>query len=307
MPRAHNDMTTQALHEEDAMPASASAICYASPSRPVLRYYGSKWTLAPWIISHLPPHRIYVEPYAGAASVLFRKAVSKVEVINDLNDELINVYKVLRDESDGRKLRRLLDMTPYARREWEGAQHPAKEPIEQARRTIIKAYFTHGTAGVGGFKASDNSSGVTNARGWQTYISALEAITNRLRGVVIEHRDALEVIEQQDSAETLFYIDPPYQAETRKVSQVYKHEMASADHTKLLNHLNKLKGMAALSGYECDYYQEILSNWQRFTMKAYSFNKGSAGSRVEVLWLNDAARKRLNASSLQPSMFSEEA
>jgi len=112
-----------------------------APTRPVLRYHGGKWRLASWIISHFPPHRVYVEPFGGAASVLLRKPRSYAEVYNDMDGEIVNVFRVLRDPARARELERVLRLTPFAREEFELSYIRDEDPIEQARRTIVRAFI----------------------------------------------------------------------------------------------------------------------------------------------------------------------
>src|SRR5690606_38406754 len=118
------------------------------PKRPVVRYHGGKWTLAPWLISHFPQHRIYVEPFCGGASVLMRKPRVYSECINDLNGEMVNLFRVLRDESQALRLQRALYFTPFARDEFFEAYQSATDPVETARRTIVKAFMGFGSAAI---------------------------------------------------------------------------------------------------------------------------------------------------------------
>ena len=111
-----------------------------NPSRPLLTYFGGKWAIAPWIIEHLPPHKIYVEPFGGAASVMLRKPRSKVEVYNDLDDEIVNIFRVLQDPASTRELFRRLARTPYARAEYDLAcAERVVDPVVRAQRAIIRA------------------------------------------------------------------------------------------------------------------------------------------------------------------------
>jgi DNA adenine methylase len=262
------------------------------PARPVMRYYGSKWTLAPWIISHFPQHRVYVEPFAGAASVLMQKGRSEIEIINDLNAEVVNIFKVLRNESQARELKRLIDLTPYSRIEYEASRETTDDPVEAARRAIIRSYFGHGSAAfylACGFKSNDNTSGNHNAHGWVKYSEAMPVIINRMKGVVVECRPAVEVIKQQDSLNTLFYVDPPYVQEAWVTQQVYEHEMTDTQHEELARVLRGAVGMVVLSGYGCELYDQVLyADWHRY--------ERDAGKRTEVLWLNASAQQALHSS-----------
>jgi DNA adenine methylase len=206
-----------------------------APTRPVLRWHGGKWKLAPWIISHFPKHRVYVEPFGGAASVLLRKKRSYAEVYNDLDQHVVGLFRILRDDDQAARLKAALELTPFARSEFLTAYEPADDPIESARRLIARAFMGHGsdsaTGVVSGFRANSNRSGTTPAHDWVNYPDALPATIERLRGVIIEQRDAIDVMTQHDSEVTLHYVDPPYMHETRawmtsgKGKGNYRHEL----------------------------------------------------------------------------------
>lgn len=269
------------------------------PKRPIIRYHGGKWKLAPWIISNLPVHRIYVEPFGGAASVLLRKQRSYAEVYNDLDGEVVNLFRVMRD--DGADLLSRLRLTPFAREEFINSYEQTDDKIEQARRTVVRAFMGFGSAAVTsarhttnrftspstGFRANSNRSGNTPAHDWKNYADAVPAIIERLRGVVIENKDAASIIDQHDTSETLFYIDPPYVFETRDSGSDYRFELTDDDHRKLAEQLHQVAGMVMLSGYACEIYDnELYKNWERIERKALA---DGARERVEVLWMNPAA------------------
>lgn len=186
-----------------------NALAETLPTRPVLRYHGGKWMLARWIIEHLPPHRIYVEPYAGAASVLMQKPRSTGELICDLDGEIVNVFRVLRDPAQARELERLLRLTPYSRSEFEDAYLAGADPVEQARRTLIKSLMGFGADGLlatwrTGFRVNISKPNGGPPAEWANYPDAIPAFTTRLRGVLVETVPALHVIEKHDSPQTLF-------------------------------------------------------------------------------------------------------
>lgn len=266
-------------------------------SRPLLRWHGGKWLLAPWIISHFPKHRVYVEPFGGAASVLIRKPRSYAEIYNDLDDDVVNLFKVLRGpKEDAWELHHRLVLTPFSRTEFNEAYQQTDDPVERARRLIIRSFMGFGSDGHNGarptgFRASSNRSGTTPAHDWENYSDALECIMARLAGVVIEHRPATEVMSQQDGPETLHYVDPPYVHATRSTAhnstrKNYTHEMTDADHVQLLDFLQTLKGMVVLSGYPHPMYENALSGWTRVERQALA---DGARVRTEVLWSNPQA------------------
>lgn len=257
--------------------------------RPLLRWHGGKWNLAPWIIGHFPPHRCYVEPFGGAASVLIRKPRSYAEVYNDLDGEAVNLFRVLRSGRAG-ELVEAVRLTPFAREEFADAYKPAEDAVERARRLIIRSFMGFGSNGhnrLTGFRANSNRSGTTPARDWVNYPDALAAIIGRMTGVVIENRDACEVMGAHDTPETLHYVDPPYVMATRSdTGSDYAHELTDDQHQALLAFLCTLEGTVVLSGYPHEMYDNALSGWQRIDRPALADN---AKPRTEVLWINRAS------------------
>lgn len=262
------------------MALSMNGVC----KRPILRWHGGKWILAPWIIQHLPKHRIYVEPFGGAASVLLRKPRSYAEIYNDMDGEVVNLFRVARDQGD--ELRRVLDLTPFARDEFALSYTASDDPVEQARRTVVRSLMGFGSNAhnkATGFRANSNRSGTTPAHGWMNYPEALSKIIDRLRGVCIENRDAVEVMRAHDGDETVHYVDPPYVSGTRDKGGDYRHEMTDSDHEVLADELHKLRGAVVLSGYSCPLYEDIYRDWQRVERASLA---DGARPRIEVLWLS---------------------
>lgn len=258
-------------------------------TRPVLRWHGGKWNLAPWVIENLPPHRIYVEPFGGAASVLIRKRRSYAEVYNDLDDDVVGLFRVLRDAALAPRLVEAVALTPFARVEQVEAYQLADDPVERARRLIVRSFMGFGSNGVHratGFRANSNRSGTTPARDWANYPPALAAIVECLSGVTVEHRDAKAVMAAHDGPQTLHYVDPPYLPETRDKGGDYAHELTAGQHIELLEFLQTLEGMVVLSGYPHPTYDAALAGWTRVERKALA---DGARARVEVLWKNPAA------------------
>jgi DNA adenine methylase len=285
----------------------------SQPTRPVLRWHGGKWKLAPWVIEHFPAHRVYVEPFGGAASVLIRKDRSYAEVYNDLDNEVVNLFRVLRSDDTAAQLVDALRLTPFARQEFEGSYSPTDDPVEGARRFIARSFMGFGSNGHNpkrktGFRHNSNRSGTTPARDWANYPDCLSLIVERLRGVVIDNRDACEVMSAHDEPHTLHYVDPPYLPETRSLKNpydqtyagMYAHEMTREDHEKLLAHLRTLRGMVILSGYPAPLYDDALPEWRRIERAAHA---DGALDRTEVLWVNPAAVSALEPPS-QTDIFS---
>lgn len=270
------------------------------PSRAVLRWHGGKWVLAPWIIQHLPPHRTYTEAFGGAGSVLLRKPRSYAEVWNDLDGHVVNLFRVLRDRKRSAALRRALFLTPFSRTEFDLSYEPADDPVELARRLVIRSFMgfgsnAHNRKAKSGFRSNSNRSGTTPAHDWANYPRALAVAIRRLRGVVIEKKDACELLEQHDGSETLHYVDPPYVHATRTggsstANRRYQHELSDDDHKILAGVLRGLQGMVVLSGYRSELYQKLYPEWVTFERKAMA---DGARERLEILWLNKAAASRL--------------
>lgn len=273
-------------------------------SRPALRYHGGKWRLAPWIIDHFPPHRVYVEPFGGGASVLLRKPRAYSEVYNDRWGRVVDVFSVLRNRVAALELQRRLSLTPFARQEFEAASEPAHEAeadvIERARMTIIRSFMGHGSESTRadsktGFRSNSNRSHTTPAHDWANWPAVVPAFVDRLRGVVIENHDAVSVMKRHDSVETLHYCDPPYPHSTRTMRHGYAFEMSDDEHRELAAAVRSLEGMVIISGYDCDLYSDLYSDWSRASTEALA---DGAEKRVEVLWLNQHARRALDAARL---------
>jgi len=261
----------------------------SEPTRPVLRWHGGKWLLAPWITAHFPAHQVYVEPFGGAASVLLRKKRSYAEIYNDLDQAVVGLFRVLRSNRAS-ELVNALRLTPFARDEFAEAYQPTNDPVEAARRLIIRSFMGFGSNGhnkLTGFRANSNRSGTTPSHDWVNYPDSLAVVVERLQGVTLENKDARAVMAQHDSAQTLHYVDPPYVFDTRSDNGAdYAHEMSDEDHAELLDFLRGLTGMVVLSGYPSPLYDDALSGWLRVERKALA---DGARARTEVLWINPSA------------------
>lgn len=262
---------------------------------PVMRYHGGKFRLAPWVMSFFPEHSVYVEPFGGAAGVMLQKPKSVAEVYNDLDTDVVNVFRVLQCPESSQRLAELLALTPYARPEFEVAYLPTSDPVEQARRTLIRAHMGFGSAGATkgktGFRSDSRRSYGTASHIWAKFPPKVAAFCERFAGVIIENRPAAAVIETHDSADTLFFVDPPYLHSTRCDARTsggrhYNHEMSDDDHAQLLFELTKVRGFVALSGYPADFYADRLSGWEMVSTESRISAGRGTGLRTECLWLN---------------------
>ena len=271
-------------------------IAVDAPRRPALRYYGGKWKLAPWIISHFPEHQNYVEPCGGAASVLLQKPRSPLETYNDLDGNVVNFFRVLRDQPD--ELIRKIRLTPWARAEYELSLESSEDEVEGARRFYCAACMS--------FNGATQFDGSTY--GWRHTLdynmrhspaldmanNTLQAIADRLLGVQIEIRDYADVIDRFDRPVCLIYFDPPYVAETRNKTFWYGHEFDEHDHAEAAALLRQCAGYVVVSGYACPLYTELYEDhgWTRVDKEAQT---NSGGKRIESLWLSPRTVEALQA------------
>lgn len=268
--------------------------------RPALRYHGGKFRLSSWIISHFPVHTCYVESFGGAAGVLLNKERSYAEVYNDLDGDVTNFFKVLRDPGTRADLIQQVELTPYSREEFDAAWEETTNPVEQARKTAIRAQMGFGSAGAvkgsTGFRIDSKRQYGTAQHLWTEYPAAIAAAGKRFEAVLIENRPAIDVIQQHDAPSTLHFVDPPYVHTTRKFRSAcgYRHEMTDSDHHKLLDVLTSVVGMVVICGYESDLYLNRLSDWERRTKSVSASGYRGATKRQENIWMNRACSEALN-------------
>ncbi len=262
--------------------------------RPPLRWYGGKFRLAPWVISHFPEHANYVEVFGGAAGVLLRKQRSKVEVYNDLDQQVVNFFSILRDPASRARLISLVDLTPFSRDEFELSYEASADPVEAARRFCVRCFMGHGTCSIdpadsNGFRSCDVRAGKSYAREWSGVPAAISAAADRLQGVTIENLDFRRLIPKFDSPETLFYIDPPYLMGTRASGgKGYVHEMDAEAHRQLSWLLNKAQARVCISHYPHPFYDELYPSdrWNKTSKATTANGQRGAVPRTECLWMN---------------------
>lgn len=287
----------------------------SAPTRPLMRYHGGKWLLAPWIIEHFPPHKVYVEAFAGAASVLMRKPRSDVEILNDLDGRIIEVFQVLRDPDLALELENRLRLTPFSRGEFNGSFDLGDDAdqVERVRCTLIRQMMGFGTSGLvrnrTGFRASTHRNRNQDySWDWARYPDQVRAFYERLRGVTIEQEPALKLLDRHDQPDVLFYLDPPYVHSTRGhvrpkdeeggVHNGYRYEMTDEDHRTLADRLHRCECMVVLSGYPSDLYRDLYGDWEFREKLSRIQNQRGADERTEGLWINPPAAKRASQRSL---------
>ena len=251
-------------------------------------YYGGKHYSVKWILSLLPKHHHYVEPFCGAAHIALNKESSTIETINDLNDDLINFFIQLRDNTE--ELIDKLELTLYSRNEILLARESTDDSLERARRWFVRA--TQAFAGKPdskgwSYSVTNRSKGVT---AWLNKIDHLPTIVTRLKQLQIESRPALDIIKRYDRLDTLFYCDPPYTHDARVDKQSYKgYEMSDDDHRQLAEALHRCVGKVAISGYQCDLCDELYGDWQQHDKETVSPTAAIGDAkpkRIESVWCN---------------------
>lgn len=260
--------------------------------RSILKYPGSKWRIAKWIISMIPKHHSYLEPYFGSGAVFFNKEPSKIETINDLDNDVVNLFGIVRDNPE--PLIKAVEATPYSRIEYENTylyQDEAIDKIEKARRFLIRCWQGHGFRTTGekvGWKNDVQGREAAYAmRHWNKLPEWMLEVTERLKNVQIDCRPAVDVIKRFNYPNVFIYADPPYVLSTRGRKN-YKHEMTDNEHIELLAALNDHKGTAIISGYESDLYNEYLQRWDKRQMG--TLNQLSH-KRTETIWIKTEAER----------------
>ncbi|MCE2970281.1 MAG: DNA adenine methylase [Burkholderiales bacterium] len=256
-------------------------------------YYGGKFSHLDFILPLLPTHyQHYCEPFGGSAAVLINRPPAPVETYNDLDSEVANFFRVLRDDSDA--LIRRIALTPFSREELvlANAREAIDDPVERARRFFVRARQTRtglaqtSTEGRWAHCVLTSRAGMAGAVSrWLGSVEGLAQIVQRLQRVQIESAPAVEVVRRYDSRDTLFYCDPPYPHESRGDSKAYGFELSDAAHEELADALHEARGAVAVSGYSCPLMNRLYGDWIRVDAPPHLCNS-SKSERVESVWLN---------------------
>ena len=256
----------------------------------ITRYPGAKWKLAEWIISHFPADyekMVYLEPFCGSGAVFFNKLPGAVEIVNDINSDIYNLFFILRECSE--ELKRRLELTPYSREEYDNAFLPALDNVDKARKFIIRTTQAIGAkGGKNGWRNHKQKKIGGPACKWAGITNTIDIAAKRLKGdtthlVQIENMDALRLIERYNNSDVLMYLDPPYLPETRHCKHLYSHEMSKNEHIKMLELIAYSNAKIVLSGYDSQLYRKMLQGWK--TVKTES-RTTSTEIVTECLWLN---------------------
>lgn len=261
--------------------------------RAIFKYPGSKWSINQWIIDHFPEHHSYLEPFFGSGGVFFKKKRSPIETINDLDHDVVNFFQQC--VKDPERLAREIYLMPYAREIYEKAITEMRSGGGTAENDIHRAAMFAAKLMMGfGFRTNEFKAGWKRdiqgreaayaANDWCNMPERVLEAAERLRGVQIENRPAVQLIREFNSKNVLIYADPPYILSSRSCRRgQYKHEMTDEDHEELLDALIHHKGPVLLSGYENDLYNDRLKDW---TVETIDARAQTGGKRQEVLWMN---------------------
>lgn len=256
-------------------------------------WYGGKYSHLDWLLPLLPKAKHYCEPFGGSAAVLINREPSPVETYNDIHGEVVNFFRVLREQGDA--LTKAIGLTPFSREEFEKAiSEPTNNlsELERARRFYILARQVRtglaqkASSGRWAHCKLTSRAGMAGAVSrWLGAVEDLPLIAQRLLRVQIEHAPAIEVIQRYDSEETLFYCDPPYPHGSRTDVNAYANEMTDDQHRELAEALRKVKGKVALSSYLCELNDELYGDWRRIESHEKMIHSVKK-ARTEVLWVN---------------------
>ncbi len=257
--------------------------------RRVLKYPGSKWNVARQIVSMIPEHHSYVEPFFGSGAVLFNKPESDIETINDLDSEVTNLFRCIQKDSE--RLARLVMTTPYSREMYESEFDSTKSTLylssfQRAAGFLVRCWQGYGFR-TNGYKVGWKRDVTGREKSyalwdWYRLPGWIIEVAERLRKVQIENRPALEVIRRFNHEGVFMYLDPPYLLGIRNGKQ-YKHEMPDEEHEELLAELLQSKAKIMISGYDSEMYNEYLKHWNRVEMKSCAEH---GKPRTEVVWMN---------------------
>lgn len=258
----------------------------------IIRYPGSKNNLADRIVRMMPEHKSYLEPFFGSGAVLFNKPISPIETINDIDNEVVNLFKTIREDPE--KLSHAIRYTPYAETEYEKAydkKHPG-DSIERARRFLVRSLMSHGfsTYRKVGWKIDVQGRERSYAvKHWNEVPDIILQAADRLKQVQIANTDAIDLIKRFDHENVFMYLDPPYMIEARgSKRKQYNHEMTEEDHVKLLETIKSSKAKVMISGYQTDMYDEMLKDWNRVEIPSTA---ELGMKRTEIIWTNYGERQ----------------
>jgi DNA adenine methylase len=263
-----------------------------------INWFGGKYYMASKINNIIPEHKLYVEVFGGAGHLLFKKEKSEIEVYNDIDSGLTSFFKVLRDKAKANELHRRLVLTLHSREEFLNCRDTWQDEVDEIER--VRKWYVHLMQSFSGNCRSWSYSKTVSSRGMSQatskYLSNIDdnlpLAVERFRTVQVENMDYKDLIKKYDTKDTLFYLDPPYIHNTRKMTFKYNYELTDNEHKELVGILLNIKGKAILSGYDNEIYNELIDNgWEKFNLGEFSerstkTNMTKKQKRQEFLWVN---------------------
>lgn len=268
-----------------------------------ITYYGGKQRLVSLILSLIPEHKLYCEPFVGGAAVFFAKEPSEMEVINDLNGEVVNFYRVCK--TDFSKLEKLVQSTPHSRQVHRETQEILKnadkfDPVKRAWAFWVQTNMSFSSRIFGGYAYERNSNGILK-RFVNKKLAFTKDLQQRLDMVDIENNDALQVIKSRDTTDSFFYCDPPYFNSDMGHYKGYTEK----DFTQLLETLSEIEGKFLLSSYPSDVLDGFIKKhkWHIITKQSgVAVTKQTNKIKIEVLTANYPMKSELNGANDQLQM-----
>ena len=248
----------------------------------MLKFPGGKWRIAEWIISFFPEHKVYLEPFFGSGGVFFKKEPSYLETINDIDGDIVNLFRVCREQPE--QLAKLLYFTPFSREEFNDCYDLSGESVERARKTVVRYHQSFGTSNSSrnSWKNTQTIGGPRCAALWNYLPDTVFEVCERLKNAQIENTDAITLIERYNHPDTLIYIDPPYLQSLRK-KDLYNFDLDGQGHINLLAAIKDSKSKIIISGYNSFLYDSVLSDWNSAEKETTAqFGK----RRTEKIWFN---------------------
>ena len=258
-----------------------------------ITYYGAKSSLSEWIISHFPEHKTYVEVFGGSGIVLLRKEKTRIEIYNDINRMLADLFRILRYQHTANMLHTLCDLTPYSRDEFNDSKQMSTDTLENARRAMV--LFNMSYSGNGRFFSTSVKDAIMGmpscVRRWEKRKQSLQSAHERLKNIIVEHEDFRKLIPRYDSTDALFYLDPPYHMSTRDGKNRYLNEFKNKDHEDLIQLLLNIKGAAVVSGYNCSTYKPLEdAGYIRYDKESIVRASSVRTRRIESIWVKQKNR-----------------
>lgn len=266
----------------------------AETVRTPFSWFGSKSRHRGFILPLLPEDcDHYVEPFGGAAAILLARRPAPLETYNDMYGEVVNFFKVLRDENLFREFVRAADLTPYSRSEFELSKDIPSDASEVERARL---FFFRASVAYSGRSGTKHAYFTTTRKDLRRgipdrvsrYLSAVDNLQDvawRFKTVQVENRDGIDCIRAYDTPETLFYCDPPYPKQVRNSCNDYECEPLPVYHRTLAAVLNNIDGRAAISSYDSPLYNYLYDGWQKHVAHV-NRNAENHAPRQEVVWTN---------------------